>query len=591
MESGYASQPTTDSIHPTASPSLRLWPAVATRCAALVADRVTVLLFVACVAAVVVPLLPTLLFDSVGAGQSDVPLHIRWLHGFQRDLSLGVWVPTWADEANAGFGSYPYHILGRGAYYAMAPLVPLAGGVWPAIKLGLLLFAGLGAFCSYRTGRLFFDQRLSLVVALFYVLGPYVCFENGNLGMMQCAALALAPWPIGRLVLLARTPNARNLSVFCMSYALLIFTHLIVAFVLGGTLVAMAGGYAVARRRIAPLVASVGGIGVALAMTSFYWIFIVAGIEGGQAVEFHEGVQSQWAHYMFTEGSWLIPDAAIPLCYMAVGGLALLVWGRPILRRQLSPPLAGVWGGLLVTLALGLLIQTSWSDWLWQRSSLLRRVDHPLRFDAALQFPVVLLLVGSVAAIRRYAGSRKHRSWLLGGWWATAAVNGGLGLFIPWYFYLSGQKTIADVPPHRPSDASMFYMKPSTARIDEVMERESSSTWRIRGASVVEAAVTHWTPHRRRIDLLSSGGPVQLRTFYYAGWELALDGQTVPIRAGEPYGQIEFDAPPGNHTAELRLVWPLRCRRAAVVSLASASLVGVLAVGPWPRRRHRSTDR
>lgn len=590
VEPGYATPLTADSTRSSAGASSRSWRAAAARrCAALFADRVTLVLFVACLAAVVVPLLPTLLFDSVGAGQSDVPLRIRWLHGFHRNLSLGVWLPTWADQANAGFGSYPYHIMGRVAYYVTAPLVPLAGGVWPAIKLGLLLFTALAAGCAYQAGRLFFDKRLSLVVALLYVLSPYVCFENGNLGMAQCAALALIPWAIGRLVLLMRAPSTRNFAVFCISYALLIMTHLIVAFVLGGTLVAVAGGYALARKRIAPLAASVGGIGLALVMTSFYWVFLVSGIEGGRAVDSHEGMHSEWGHYIFTEGSWLIPDAAIPLCYIAVGGLALLVWGRSTLRRQLTPQFAGVWGGLLATLVLGLLIQTSWSDWLWQRSSLLLQVGHPLRFDAALQFPVVLLLVGSLSAIRRGIGSGRRRSWLLGGWWATAAVNCGLGLFIPWYFHLSGQKTIADVRPHNPSDVSEPYMMPLTARIDEVMKREVSSAWRIRGAAVLEATVTQWTPHTRRFDLLSSGGPVQLRTFHYPGWQLELDGQAVPIWAGEPYGQIEFDAPPGLHTGELRLIWPPRCRRAGVVSLASASLVGVLAVGRRPRRRRNST--
>ena len=52
------------------------------------------------------PLLPLLLFDSIGISLADAPNHIRWLYGFHQGLTFGQWLPTWAAECNLGFGSY-----------------------------------------------------------------------------------------------------------------------------------------------------------------------------------------------------------------------------------------------------------------------------------------------------------------------------------------------------------------------------------------------------------------------------------------------------------------------------------------------------
>ncbi|MCH7703299.1 MAG: hypothetical protein IID37_16605, partial [Planctomycetes bacterium] len=49
-------------------------------------------------AALFLPLLPLLLFDSIGISLADAPNHIRWLYGFHQGLTFGQWLPTWAAE-------------------------------------------------------------------------------------------------------------------------------------------------------------------------------------------------------------------------------------------------------------------------------------------------------------------------------------------------------------------------------------------------------------------------------------------------------------------------------------------------------------
>ncbi len=77
---------------------------------------------------------------------------------------------------------------------------------------------------------------------------------------------------------------------------------------------------------------------------------------------------------------------------------------------------------------------------------------------------------------------------------------------------------------------------------------------------------------------------MDVRTFYADGWSLEIDRQTAPIRPGEPYGQISFDAEGGLRTARLRFAWPSECRTASWFSLASVGMLGLLVFpSMWSR--------
>ncbi len=46
---------------------------------------------------------------------------------------------------------------------------------------------------------------------------------------------------------------------------------------------------------------------------------------------------------------------------------------------------------------------------------------------------------------------------------------------------------------------------------------------------------------------------LQLRAYYFPGWQITVDGQTVQPRVSDPYGLMEIDVPQGEHTIRVRM--------------------------------------
>ena len=67
----------------------------------------------------------------------------------------------------------------------------------------------------------------------------------------------------------------------------------------------------------------------------------------------------------------------------------------------------------------------------------------------------------------------------------------------------------------------------------------------------------------------SNGGGVSVNKYYFPGWEVNVDGQKVDIVSGQPFGQISFDIPAGEHTLHYFYSEPLYKRLLDVVSFAT----------------------
>lgn len=575
------------------------------------------------------PLLPLLLFDSIGISLADAPNHIRWLYGFHQGLTFGQWLPTWAAECNLGFGSYPFLIYGRLAYLWLTPFLMLTGDLWTAIQIGTAGMSLLGFALAYRTGRLFFDRPLSLLLAALYVGSPYLSFVMfAKFSVTGYFALCLIPWMFERLVLLLKAPSLGRVAWVAVAVALLISTHVLFAFLLCGMCFVLAMLHAdrppagstppvaagaspagskhnlsrcgdqpkpITANRWAGRAGVAAAVVVGLGLTAFYWSFLMFTAEGRHMAEVFSAEGDQFGHFMFTPGCWLIPDAAVPLCLIAIAGVAIYVGASSSCRVALPAGLRNLWWGLIAVVVGAILIQTPWAGWLWEHIGPLRQINRPHRFDAIAQWPAALLLVGciSVFAARRPSGDgistdpaeppRRSR-WGMRACRLIALGHLALACGVPWYIYASEHLTVRSLPAHSPSEPENIRECPAFAKRDRVLANERWTDWQVRGRGLDEITVERWHPEDRIFQFSGSGGVVDVRTFYADGWALELDGQATPIRPGEPYGQISFDADEGRHTARLRFLWPPECRTASWFSLASMGMLGLLM---FPRRRRR----
>lgn len=68
--------------------------------------------------------------------------------------------------------------------------------------------------------------------------------------------------------------------------------------------------------------------------------------------------------------------------------------------------------------------------------------------------------------------------------------------------------------------------------------------------------------------------------YYFPGWVAKVDGKTVEIKAGSPYGQITFAVPAGKHQVKVEFgETPFRLATDIISLLGLATVVGFIAFG------------
>jgi hypothetical protein len=326
-------------------------------------------------------------------------------------------------------------------------------------------------------------------------------------------------------------------------------------------------------------------VGLALAITAYYWPMLAFGDTAAPAHASVRQVVSAYIWYLFSPDGWLIPQTAVPLVFVAVGGLGAVVYAARGLREGLPAELRRLWPGLLGVTAGALLLQSSACRWLWENTPLMIMLDRTHRLDAAVQVPVVLMLVGSgQVLVGRLVRTRWERL-LAGGWVLAVTSSVGLGVLIPWYVFLSAGRTVHSVSLDPDRYASADFLAPPTANVDAVMRFEATTEWKLRGDGVANVSIQRWTPHDKQFTFRSTATRVNVRQFDYAGWTLEIDGQAAPHRAGRPYGQVTVDVDEGTHRGRLYLVGSPAMRAGACVSVGAGLIVlSLLPLSPRSRK-------
>jgi hypothetical protein len=229
----------------------------------------------------------------------------------------------------------------------------------------------------------------------------------------------------------------------------------------------------------------------------------------------------------------------------------------------------------------------------YQWVPLLPRIQFPWRFNTVLAVAVCALLPAVLQWLpARFVALTEHRPRA---WWVVVPLAGAM--LVAWT--LQSYNPIVK-PAERPSDErrrldlDAAEYRPRWAAPDV---RTTLTALGSHGNRPAPAAVVEGTGHvdavsraSRRIVLetRTTGAVIEVRQFYYPGWEASLaDGRTLPIAASVPAGLIRFPVPEGRHVVTLRL----RRGRAEMLglglSLASAAIVCGLAL----RRPRPATGR
>ena len=207
---------------------------------------------------------------------------------------------------------------------------------------------------------------------------------------------------------------------------------------------------------------------------------------------------------------------------------------------------------------------------IWLRSDTLLIAQYPWRLLSIAGVPLALFVAGVPLRLRR-------------GWQQAAAVAFALGLIVA-----ANRPLLQQVAPHLPGDqdediAVIPQFEAETAALGTSLTGEFIPRWveslpfdpvAPLTAPPVEIHLEHADPFTQRMHVKTSEPTaLQFSSFYFPGWQAALDGVSVPVHPTPDRGLLSVDLPAGAHT--LVLQWQETPLERTANALTLATLIGL----------------
>ncbi len=160
----------------------------------------------------------------------DGEYHVVRFYEFDKTLRDGSWYPLWAPDLNYTFGSPLFNYVYPLPSYIASGLHLFGISFIDAFKGNLILASLVGAVGAYLFGRNRFGEWGGLLTSGFYTFAPYHSLDvyvRGSVG--EVWALALFPLSLWSLDRISKKPNISNVSYAAIFFALIIFSHNILA--------------------------------------------------------------------------------------------------------------------------------------------------------------------------------------------------------------------------------------------------------------------------------------------------------------------------------------------------------------------------
>ncbi|NEP15501.1 MAG: hypothetical protein F6J97_01215 [Leptolyngbya sp. SIO4C1] len=129
-------------------------------------------------------------------GQVDLIWHVTWLQHFSKQLLEGSWYPRWLAGTNYGYGSPTFVFYPPLVYYAGTALKALGLSVEQTVTVLFSLAIFLSGLTFYLYGKSRWSTIPALAGALAYMGMPYLAFTTYQVGSLS-SMVAIAWLPLG----------------------------------------------------------------------------------------------------------------------------------------------------------------------------------------------------------------------------------------------------------------------------------------------------------------------------------------------------------------------------------------------------------
>jgi hypothetical protein len=581
--------------------------------------------------------LPILTHDALPFG-SDLGFASHSAYGFTKAVGEGVPYPRWVDNSNRQYGGATFIYYCPLPYFAMAGARFLTGDLIDAFRLVLVMAALLSGVTFCLAVRPMAGGLGAAVGAAFYILAPYHALDlYDRFAFAEYASFIWFPLLFLFCRRLLSAPSGGAWFGLALSYAGLLFTHLVTAYMVLFVLVPYALFVAARQHRWQRLLPVAGAGVVALLCAAVYlapmlnqrkdvhmdWVVQAPYGDWRRNFVYRDEVAHGYSRAYIKPHVNRIATTQLILT-LAAGGLLFTRFPR---RRKnaaepaIDPALETVWEGR-AHLALAIwtfFLQISLSTPIWALTPELGTVQFPWRFGLFQALSVAFLLAYALAPTgtapfaaytKRREGRRAETSATTGGpprgmagllrarpaWGAlllavaaapAVAVSFGL-MSRPDRPYIFDNEKLHS--PQVMNRVMTEYLPRGMERWQEFVDTPARAVAEagLQGPGTLK--VLEWTTHTRLFQVDTPvADSLYVRTFAHPGWRAWIDGEETAIDSRNPMRTIVLHVEPGPHQVRVAFTATPDRRAGAAISSVTVATMGVCAGALLLLRRRRQS--
>jgi hypothetical protein len=532
--------------------------------------------------------------------------HLYWLNELNLMVKEGDFFPRWAPHFSYNRGSTVFMFYAPLSRYLGESFV--LGGLTPAFAFLAALVATTVAsgVSMYFLARDFVRGPGAVVAAIAYLYNPYRLadmYQRGDIAeTLNFVFFPLALLAVSRALRFNRRPGLKLIVGGGISFALMLISHQLSAFYFGLFVLVPFMLFCLARylwqerKLLGPALrralfhlgylAAMVALGVGL--SAFYLVPLLLetkfirvdtkvdidstyGFLEPNLSNWKDWISSirplEWADKSMTNLAWFGPTSLV----LALLGALVLLWpGKPKKRFRGS---GLFFAGLIVVL---LVMQMQFTQPFWKNVPGMIYIQFPWRLmiyvallasllsgvlaDYIFRLPRLALAYRSKLAVKRGLFRRRnYRLSLPGGLVALCLL--GLGLA----FSGAGRVTLNYYPPsfsgtysggtliNQFENGDLFYL-PIWARALDTLDKDPYQPYIVRDGQPQTDAVslTRLKSADYRLEVNAAApGTLIIPIFYFDGWALTRNGQSIPVSYNLPQGYIQANVPAGNYSLNL----------------------------------------
>ncbi len=479
-------------------------------------------------------------FGGTFYSSHDGYTHVARIFQYDKAFSDGQFPPRWAGTLNNGAGS-PIFVFSYPLPYIMGTLLHMGGfdytEAFQILVAGSLVVSAIAFFLFLNE---LFDVVPSLVGGLFYMIAPYRflnIYVRGSLS--ESVGYLLVPLVFLTLVRLIKQRTPQRFMLFSMSISLLLLSQYLVAVlflpiiasfvlvlffqtkkreILYDFGLAMIFGFGIASFSYFPVVFERSHLRFTELMSYYQNHF----------VHFYQLVRSPWGYGFSLPGTGDAMSFQIGLAHIAVVLLSLVLvfifyfkkWKIPRYVRELL-----CIGYIFFAISIVLMIDTTFTKWLWQTVPVLTIIDIPWRFLGITVFSASLIGVCAAALLTQLRGG----IFIIFALCVLLVYANRNHIRVNQYIEYSDSEFIQ----YRGNATWINEYTPiwrNETTIPELKTRFSISD----AQTQVRELVSDSNDYELQVES-TAGGILRLNILYFPGWEIAVDGAKKQIGGKEVF--------------------------------------------------------